>query len=66
MSGVHQVGKYQNRCEDAYFITQKGFGVSDGVSGWNKYGFSSSNFSNELMANAKNIIEKTFYDFKKH
>ena len=35
--------------EDAYFITDKGFGVSDGVGGWNQYGINSSLFSNSLM-----------------
>jgi len=33
-------------CEDALFVCDRGFGVADGVSGWNDYGFSSSAFSN--------------------
>jgi hypothetical protein len=32
--------------EDAFFITEKGVGVSDGVGGWNNYGINSSLFSN--------------------
>lgn len=47
-----------NQCEDAYFISERGFGVSDGVSGWNDYGFSSDQFSLQLMFNSKLIIEK--------
>jgi hypothetical protein len=48
VSGGHQIGKINERhpkCEDAYFITENAFGVSDGVSGWNDYGFSSDEFS---------------------
>lgn len=52
------LGKQDNSCEDAYFITSRGFGVADGVSGWNDYGFSSQGFSQELMFNSKNEIEK--------
>jgi hypothetical protein len=48
ISGAYQISK-QNKskfeCEDAFFISEKGFGVSDGVSGWNSYGFSSKDFS---------------------
>ena len=47
----------QNQCEDAYFITERGFGVADGVSGWNDYGFSSEAFSNSLMDNCLKEIE---------
>ncbi len=39
--GAHRVGKAVDKCEDAYFISDRAFGVSDGVSGWNDYGFSS-------------------------
>lgn len=48
ISGGHQVGKCSTRhpkCEDAYFISENAFGLSDGVSGWNDYGFSSDEFS---------------------
>ena len=44
-SAAFMKGKKQDCCEDAYFICNRGFGVSDGVSGWNDYGFSSSAFS---------------------
>ena len=37
---------------------ERGFGVADGVSGWNDFGFSSEAFSHELMANCKNEIEQ--------
>jgi serine/threonine protein phosphatase PrpC len=49
VSGGFLVGKMKDKCEDAFFITDRGFGVADGVSGWNDYGFSSSAFSHELM-----------------
>ena len=45
ISGVYCIGKQPNTCEDAYFISDRAFGVSDGVSGWNEYGFSSDQFS---------------------
>lgn len=35
--------------EDAFFISEQGVGVSDGVGGWNSYGINSSLFSNSLM-----------------
>jgi hypothetical protein len=44
------IPKGQNtQSEDAFFITEKGVGLSDGVGGWNNYGINSSLFSNELM-----------------
>jgi len=52
-SGAYQISKPSegeaHPCEDAYFITERGFGVADGVSGWNDYGFSSHAFSWQLM-----------------
>lgn len=51
-------GKMENQCEDSYFTCSRGFGVSDGVSGWNDYGFSSDQFSLQLMYNSKKVIEK--------
>ena len=57
-------GKNPNTCEDAYFITERGFGVADGVSGWNDYGFSSSDFSNSLMRNCHTEIEAFLVDSK--
>lgn len=44
------MGKHKYQCEDAYFIQERAFGVSDGVSGWNDYGFSSDQFSLQLMS----------------
>jgi serine/threonine protein phosphatase PrpC len=57
VTGAFKVGKTPEQCEDAYFISDRGFGVSDGVSGWNDYGFSSSAFSNSLMENCKSEID---------
>lgn len=51
VTGAYKVGKVPDSCEDAFFITERGFGVADGVSGWNDYGFSSSAFSTSLMQN---------------
>ena len=36
----------------------RGFGVADGVSGWNDFGFSSEAFSHELMNNCKSEIQQ--------
>jgi len=47
------LGKTKETCEDAYFVSDRSFGIADGVSGWNDYGFSSAAFSNELMSNCK-------------
>ena len=47
-------------CEDAFFISPHGFGVSDGVSSWKKYGFSSAKFSEDLMTHSKTILESVF------
>ena len=41
-------------CEDAFFVSDRAFGVADGVSGWNDFGFSSYAFSHSLMENCKN------------
>lgn len=46
VTGACKLGKVTYQCEDAYFITERGFGVADGVSGWNDYGFSSEDFAN--------------------
>ncbi len=56
---MHQVGKSEHSsCEDAYFISEKGFGVADGVSGWNDYGFSSKGFATDLMHNCREVLER--------
>ena len=39
-------------------MLDRAFGVSDGVSGWNDYGFSSDQFSLQLMMYAKQVLEK--------
>jgi serine/threonine protein phosphatase PrpC len=56
-TGAFMKGKKENICEDAYFIQERSFGVADGVSGWNDYGFSSSAFSTNLMKFCKEEIE---------
>lgn len=45
----YSIGKQPNNNEDAFFVSERGFGVADGVSGWQDYGFSSHAFSNQLM-----------------
>ena len=50
IQGAFVMGKHKYQCEDAYFIQERAFGVSDGVSGWNDYGFSSDQFSLQLMS----------------
>lgn len=60
VSGAKTIGKDPNHCEDAYFIHKFGMGVADGVSGWAEYGIDSSAFSNSLMANAVDEIDKLF------
>lgn len=52
VTGAFKLGKVTYQCEDAYFMTERGFGVSDGVSGWNDYGFSSEDFATQLMSNS--------------
>ena len=52
VNGYHTIGKGEDgdtTNEDAFFLTERGFGVADGVSGWNDFGFSSQAFSNALM-----------------
>lgn len=58
VSGGFQIGKHPTSCEDAFFIHERGFGVADGVSGWNDYGFSSSAFSTQLMVFSQEEIDK--------
>lgn len=56
MSGAYTIGKTPTTNEDALFITERAFGVADGVSGWTDFGFSSDAFSNELMRFCKEEI----------
>lgn len=39
-------------------MSERGFGVADGVSGWNDYGFSSHEFANQLMEFSRAELEK--------
>lgn len=57
VSKSNSADKVSSACEDSFFITDRGFGVADGVSGWNDYGFSSSAFSTQLMDSCKSFIE---------
>ena len=52
------MGKSADRNEDSFFIHEKGFGVADGVGGWNEIGISSKDFSNELMNYCKKAIDE--------
>lgn len=54
----YSIGKQAHNCEDAFFISERGFGVADGVSGWNDYGFSSHLFANQLMEFSRAELEK--------
>ena len=55
---MYSIGKSANKNEDSYFIHEKGFGVADGVGGWNEIGISSEDFSNELMNHCKQTIDE--------
>jgi len=57
-SAGYSIGKQADNCEDAFFVSDRGFGVADGVSGWNDYGFSSHAFSSQLMDHCQQEIEK--------
>ena len=63
ISGAFSIGKSEFNNEDAYFVSERSFGVADGVSGWADFGFSSSEFSNQLMRNCKIQIEQ--FDIQK-
>lgn len=53
VSGHHSIGKSSQTNEDALFVSERSFGIADGVSGWVDFGFSSKEFSNQLMRNCK-------------
>jgi len=57
VQGAFTIGKTAESNEDAYFISDRSFGIADGVSGWVDFGFSSEAFSNQLMDNCRNEIE---------
>jgi len=59
-AGYSLAKKETGLCEDAFFVSSRGFGVSDGVSGWRKYGFSSADFSSELMNWAQIYMDNSF------
>lgn len=48
-------------CEDACFVTDIGVGVSDGVGSWGSYGIDCSLFSNSLMKESKNFIQRILF-----
>lgn len=56
VSGAHTIGKSETTNEDSYFLTERAFGVADGVSGWLDFGFSSEAFSTELMQLCKDEV----------
>ena len=58
ISAAYSIGKSVGNNEDAYFIHKKGFGVADGVGGWNDVGISAKDFANELMINCKKAIDQ--------
>ena len=58
ISAAYSIGKSIKNNEDAYFIHENGFGVADGVGGWNDIGLSAKDFSNELMNNCKKAIDQ--------
>jgi hypothetical protein len=66
VTGAYYIGKHPDSCEDAFFISDRGFGMADGVSGWNDYGFSSSLFSNQLMTNCNEEIKNYIIEMKKN
>eukprot|EP00347_Sterkiella_histriomuscorum_P001361 403372331 len=47
--------------EDAFFITEIGAGVSDGVGSWSNYGIDSSLFSNTLMRECQKFIQRVVF-----
>jgi hypothetical protein len=54
--GGFTIGK-NDTCEDAFFTSERSFGVADGVSGWCDFGFSSQEFANQLMNFSKLEVE---------
>jgi len=57
VSEAFSIGKTEHSNEDAYFISERSFGIADGVSGWVDFGFSSQAFSRQLMQNCQAEIE---------
>ena len=57
VSGAYTIGKTDKSNEDAFFISERSFGIADGVSGWADMGFSSQAFSQQLMKYCQQEIE---------
>jgi hypothetical protein len=56
---AYSIAKNQSKgSEDAYFITDKGVGVSDGVGSWSKYGIDCALFSGTLMRECSKFISR--------
>ncbi|CDW86953.1 UNKNOWN [Stylonychia lemnae] len=57
-----QISKNQRGpSEDAFFITDIGAGVSDGVGSWTNYGIDCSLFSNTLMRECQKFIQRIVF-----
>ena len=53
------IPKYQKEpTQDAFFATDKGVGVSDGVGSWSSYGIDCSLFSRTLMKECQKFIQR--------
>lgn len=60
-AGAYRISKKADHdCEDSFFISKKGIGLSDGVGSWNKYGISAGKFAEDLMIQCKKLIEGDF------
>ena len=55
LSGVHSIGKTEDRNEDAGFFAKECIGVADGVSAWRKHGIDGGLFAHELMTECKSL-----------
>ena len=55
----HSIAKSKSASsEDAFFVTEKGVGISDGVGGWRNYGIDCSLFSSSLMKESQRYISR--------
>ena len=56
---AYSIAKNPERpCEDAFFITDLGLGVSDGVGSWTNYGIDPSLFSKSLMQECSKFLKR--------
>ena len=53
----HSIAK-SAKCEDAFFVSELGLGVSDGVGSWSNYGIDPSLFSGSLMQESLKFIQR--------